>query len=349
MSVILVIIFLSLLVLVHELGHFLSAKFFGVKVEEFGFGFPPKITGIKKGGTTYSLNLLPLGGFVKIFGENGDDLNLKRKDSFNAQPTWRKSVIIGAGVIMNLILAWLILGIVIAVGTPLKVIVTSVAPNSPASEAIIKPGDSISEIILNDKIIKTETSKIFLDAINNNLDKDIALRIVSESGDEETKKVSPRSRPPKGEGPLGITIAESGVKKEPLPVNFFKSALIVGEETGLAFKGFFGVVKGLIIGDGSISKITGPVGIFTFAEQTSKKGILPLMYFAAIISINLAVLNIIPIPALDGGRLLFIIIEKIRKKSLSFRFQAIANAIGFIALLTLIIIVTIKDIGKFIL
>ncbi|MEK7636378.1 MAG: site-2 protease family protein [Patescibacteria group bacterium] len=351
MTILLFIIALSLLILVHEWGHFYAARKFGVRVEEFGFGFPPKIISTVKNGTKFVFNLFPIGGYVKIYGEGGE--GTEEKESFASRPIWQRVVIVSAGVIMNLVLAWVffsmahVLGITSAVdgadSANASITVIEVEKGSPAESAGIKFGDSIQKL----KIQNTEFTIVKIEELQKiareNAGSEIAL-ILGRNGDTRTVQLMPRKDPPRGSGPLGIALEYIALKKTPFylaPWEGLKSTYYATRATieGLAF-----TIKNLVF-EGRVPKeVSGPVGIFVLARDITELGKSYIFQFIAILSINLAVLNFLPIPALDGGRVLFMIIEKIRRRAISPTRESIIHAVGFVVLILLMILVTVRDV-----
>ncbi len=354
-TAIIFIIVLSVLVFVHELGHFVMAKKAGMKVEEFGFGFPPRLFGIKKGETVYSINWIPFGGFVKIFGEDGEHRDNPR--SFGAGKASTRAGVIVAGVAMNLILAifLLIIGnaIGLRVGLPdqqadlidstfaqakdIKIQIIQIAGNSPAEKAGLR---------ILDEIYNFKTVADVQDFINNNRGREIILKI--KRGNQISEKhVTPRLNPPPKEGALGIGLAATGVVKYPWHQAIYKG-----------FADTYYIIQGVTFGYGAIIKnifttgkagieLSGPVGIAVITGQAARIGFAYLIQLVALLSVNLAVLNIIPFPALDGGRLFFIIIEKIKGSPISKKIEGAVNTVGFALLLLLMFYVTTKDVLKF--
>lgn len=321
-----VFIGLSLLVLVHELGHFWAAKYFTMPVEELGIGFPPRVWSKIRGGTRYSVNALPLGGFVKLHGEL-EDVGV---DSFVNQKPWKRVIVLIAGVCMNFAAGWLIFSIVFWAGVPPVIIITQVSSGSPAAEAGLRQGDRIrTELDVNG----------FISFINNHKGAAMALA-VERDGHDLSFTLTPRTHPPQGDGALGIALQGVGIPRagffEGLYRGFFASAAVA-----------WSVIQGLGLLFSAPEAIVGPVGIFTIAVSTGKIGFVYVLQLLGVISLNLAVLNLLPIPALDGGRLLFIIIEKFRGKPFRAHTEQHANAIGFMFLIALIVGVTIKDIAGF--
>lgn len=329
LSIIFVIIGLSLIIIIHELGHFLVARFFNLYIEEFGIGFPPRVAGRFFGETLYSLNLIPLGGFVKIYGENLQSLSQDRHPSrsFAHQKAWKRALIIVAGVVMNFIFGWLLISAVLFIGSPSVIFIDQVAQDSPAASVGLEAGDIV---------LGYENAAKFVDHINANKGREIVIAVRRDSQDL-TLRLTPRLNPPAGQGALGIAFHDAG-----LPKHDFFSAIGQGFSASIRIVAavFIGLYQAIFTPD----QILGPVGIFGVAINTGQQGLIFLFQFLGLISLNLVVLNILPIPALDGGRLLFIIIEKIRGQRFSPKFEMRANAIGFAALLALILLITIKDV-----
>lgn len=341
------ILILGVLVLVHELGHFIAAKKNGLIVEEFGFGFPPRIFSWKPGETIYSINLLPLGGFVKILGENdGETSNLK---SFASKSIGTRGLITAAGVAMNFALGALLLIIGFYIGLPqvlnkenetiaknIKIQIVAINYDSPAEKANLKLGDSVENF---DEI------SIFQDFINKNKGKEIILKI-KRGGDNLEIKTIPRVNPPEGEGALGIALVKTGLISYPWYKSVWlgiQSAFIITWEI---IKGFFELIKNLITAGKVPQEIAGPVGIATLAGQAINLGFVYLLQLVALISLNLAVLNLIPFPALDGGRLLFLGIEKIKGSKVNPKIENAIHSVGMILLLALVALITYRDILK---
>jgi len=335
-TTILVIIGLVLLIIIHELGHFSSAKWLKVKVDEFGIGFPPKVWAKKVGETIYSLNLIPFGGFVRIFGEMpGEEIaDEDKKRSFTAQAIWKRAIIISAGVVANIITAWLVFSVIFMIGTASVIFVNSVDENSPASEAGLLSGDTI---------IGFDTSDQFISFLDTNKETPVELKILREE-QELTLIATPRPNSNTGKGELGISILEGGIPKQSFFQSFIASAKFTFS-TLLALLMMFGIIIRDLL-TGSVPDVVGPVGIFSFASQVGQSGIIYLAHLIGMISLNLAILNILPFPALDGGRLLFLFAEKIKGSPLPQKFEIWANALGFLILVFLMVLVTIRDVGN---
>ncbi len=354
MSILFILVGISVLILAHELGHFLIAKLFGLRVEEFGFGFPPRLWSKQIGETKYSLNWLPFGGFVRIYGEHGELLGranlLKREGadeaaamagqaardprSFAAQSILRRVAIVAAGVVMNFLLGWLLISFIFMIGVPKTVLVSNVMADSPASVGGIMSGDILKDY---------SASPDFISFIDKNRGKEVSLTILR--GEEELElALIPRLKTPDGEGPLGVVLSDTGVDRHSIFGSLsegFKQAIAT---IGMIFKSLYGLLLTLFAEGKVLDGFVGPVGIFGIANQAGSLGVLYLVQLLALISLNLAVLNVLPFPALDGGRLLFLLIEKIKGSPIAPEREAFANALGFGFLLLLMIAVTVRDI-----
>ena len=345
---------LSVLVIIHELGHFILAKKFGVKVEEFGFGFPPRIFGIKKGETLYSINLLPVGGFVKLYGEDAagggqvksSKLKVKSHDlkrAFFARSAGQRAAIVLAGVVMNFLLAVVLISFLFAtqgVSIPTKNIrVVEVLSDGPSFVSGIKIDDII--LSLNSKPIqKTED---FISQTKSHLGEQVILKI--KRGEKiMTIMLIPRKVFPKGEGPLGIAITNIENKKYSIIEAPFFGTLEAFKFSYLIGNGLLDMVVNLVLHGQKPTGIAGPIGVAQLTGQAVSYGIGATLWFAALLSLNLAVLNVLPIPALDGGRLFFILIELVTGKKVNQKYETYAHAIGLIALLGLIVLVTVLDV-----
>ncbi len=349
------ILILGLLVFVHELGHFLVAKKMGVRVEEFGFGFPPRLWGIKKGETTYSLNLIPLGGFVKIFGEDGEEK--QNHHSFAAKKVWQRAGILLAGVTMNVLLAAFLMSLGYMIGLPWAiddqqdasgalVQITQIDADSPAAQAGLRAGDIIlGASSLSGQLAKVERVAEVQDFIAKNKGQEILL-LLRRGQSEWQVKLIPRAEPPAGQGAMGVVLAR--VAKVSLP---WYRAIFEGIKASL-------VLIWLIISSlayllwqylsygQTVGGVVGPVGIYSITGQAAQMGFVYLLQLAAFLSINLAIVNALPFPALDGGRVLFLIIEKIKGSPVSQAVEKAVHTAGFAFLILLMIVVTFKDIAR---
>ncbi|TRZ51917.1 RIP metalloprotease [bacterium] len=364
MTILIFLLTLTILVLVHEFGHFIIAKKMGVKVEEFGIGLPPRIFGIKKGKTLYSINLLPLGGFVKLYGEEYEELDKSRGQArlsqshkidkncaFVNKKPWQKTLIVLGGVFGNFLLGWFIFSFLVTQGIPVpinKVIVEKVSKNSSAEISGLKVNDVILEIILPkkpNKPIPLTTSDTLITETQRLAGQTIGL-LVKRDNRSFIINILARKTPPKGEGPFGIAITSFIIKKYPwysapyygLIEAFNITYKIVSELGKLLF--------GLITFQKQHVDVAGPVGIATLAGQAIKFGRNAFLEFLALLSLNLAIMNVLPFPALDGGRLVFVLYEGITKKKPNKKVEQYTNLIGFIILLSLAVLITVNDIIK---
>lgn len=338
---------LSVLVFVHEFGHFLAAKKSGVKVEEFGFGLPPRIFGRKIGDTLYSLNLLPIGGFVKLKGEEGEVLGFGSEGSFAVASNPKRLFIVVAGVLGNLLLAYLIFVLLFLVGNPTlagKVKISDVAKNSPAEASQIKPGDSV--LMVGGKSVSEPQD--FINNVNSKKGNKVTITVERE-GKTLNLAAMPRVNPPSGEGPLGVVVGFDGhltYKK----VGFGQAFALAGQEIykdlSLMILGLKNMVAEVFAGKAP-AEVTGVVGIYKISTQALEIGIRIYLQLVALISLNLFMFNLLPIPALDGGRLLFILIETFTRRKISPKVEKAANNFGLATLLVLFVLVTIRDIKRF--
>jgi regulator of sigma E protease len=369
MSIIIFIIVLAILILVHEFGHFIIAKKSGIKVPEFGLGFPPKIFAKKWGETTYTLNAIPFGGFVKIFGEDphAEEISPEEKHrSFFYKPKWIQALVLVGGVAFNIIFAWLLisLGFVIGLPTPVdyatsgqvqnaRLTVTEIVPGSPAEKAGLKTGDTIFSVAainpFESKLSGTDdlTADKVRNLISQSHSKNIEIMYMRGRGDPglvKTAVIEPTET--SGTRMIGIGMDVIGTLK--LPVH---KALVEGVKTT------WYLTKGTAVGltsflwdavrfKSDLSQVSGPVGIAGTVGQASHLGFVYLLSLVALISINLAVINLLPFPALDGGRLLFVGIEAIIRRPIPTSFARWVNAVGFLFLLGLMGVITVHDIFK---
>jgi len=358
LTIIVFILILGILIFAHELGHFISAKKSGVKVEEFGFGFPPRIFAFKKGETTYSLNLFPVGGFVKIFGEEQGEKKSTSKRAFYNRPAWQRAIILFAGVFMNFLLAAVFFSVVHGIGTPsmveqgqeanyrnVQIQIIEIAKNSPAEKAGIKIGDSILGISFKQETIQIKEVEDVQNFIAGHIGEEITFSL--KTGSEVfSKNITPRPNPPQGEGAIGIAMAKTGLISYPWYTAIVKGFQTAGQMVVTMITLFWLLIKTLILKGTMIGDVAGPVGIYNLTSQFVKLGLVYVLQFTAILSINLAIINILPFPALDGGRLLFLLIEKIKGKPIKFKTERLANSIGFAILILLMVIITFRDIIK---
>lgn len=354
LTVVVFAVMLLALVLVHEAGHFWAAKRAGCRVEEFGFGFPPRLYSIERGGTTYSFNLLPIGGFVKIEGEDMDSTDLSATSFASKSAPWRV-FILAAGVFMNIVLAYVLLTAQSIVGAPTlvtnendavltqhKTYILEVVPSSPAAEAGIKEFDRVVSIagIENPTIaqIQSSTSQYTGSTIPILIDR---------AGLKEERDVFVREHPPTGEGAMGVSLASTGLEKTPWWQAPWKGLVRTWDMlTAIVFQ--FGILIQRIFSEGIVDEaFTGPIGIAVYTNEATQLGLPYLLEFMALISLNLAIINILPIPALDGGRIVFVLMEKVIGRRVLNLVESKAHAVGFVLLIALMVLITLKDVQKY--
>ncbi len=350
MDILIFVIALSVLVLVHEFGHFLAAKLSGVKVEEFGLGLPPRIIGKKKWGTIWSLNWLPIGGFCKLYGEDSSEKKVKKsKESFLTKNPWQKMLIVLGGVLMNVVFAVLIFSISYTVtGIPEesgRVKILEVVADSPAEKAGLKK-DQVIKKFANIELAKGEdlTTKV-----GEHKGEKIELMIEEGIGRDRLVEVEIRESAPEGQGLMGVVVSSVEIKKIKWFEFYkgigagFKEAIYWGK---LIAGGLGQMITGLFRGE--VPKdVAGPLGMYKATSAIrSGQGIWAVIHFFGIISVNLAIVNILPFPALDGGRIIFVLYELIARKRANEKFEIMVNNIGMVILLALILLVTIGDVRK---
>lgn len=362
MYILIFFIILAILVLVHEFGHFYAAKKCGVRVDEFGLGFPPRMWSKQVGETTYSVNWIPFGGFVKIFGENPNDESINGADkarSFVHISRPKQVLILAAGIIMNVVFAWLLFSIAYMSGmttgvseanskyiTDRHVIVLDILPGSAAERAGIKAGDELLTYSIGGKPAQpvTDTSLI-QDLTRASGGKPIDFEVLRMAKKEHVT-VTPVRPTPAATYAIGISMDLVGKVNLPFYKAFWEGAKLAGNVFVSIFGGLYHLIHDAIMGKADVSQLSGPVGIARLVGDASKLGIVYLLSFTGFISLNLAALNLVPFPALDGGRILFVIIEAIRRKSISPQIANIVNAAGFCILIAFMLFITYKDIAK---
>ena len=334
---------LALLILTHEAGHFASAKAFGIRVDEFGVGFPPRLIGVRRGETLYSLNAIPLGGFTKMAGE--EDPKVPR--SFAGKGVGTRLVVLSAGSIMNVLLPIVLFSIAFMIPHDVvkgEVLVTEVAPSSPAAAAGIEAGDII--LSLNNKLVNNISD--LQRYIHLNLGNEVNLVVKHSDATIKEVRVIPRWKPPPRQGAIGIALDTLNPiifsQHEP----FWKAIPMGASECVETFVLFKNEVLRWFIG-ATTPQVAGPVGIAQLTGEVAKAGISPLLEFTGFISINLAIINIFPLPALDGGRIVFVLLEWVRRgKRISPRTEGLVHAIGFALLMAAILVITQQDIIRII-
>lgn len=360
MSVFLFIVILVLLIVAHELGHFFAAKWSGMRVDEFGIGYPPKLWGKRIGETEYTLNALPFGGFVRIFGE--DETDAARPDAFSARPRILQAVTLVAGIAMNLLVAYVIISAMLVPGTPraldadevalapdAELVIASALPGSPAARAGFQPGDIVRSV--------DGTTADFAgpdaDAFTAYVAAQPAGEPLTFSIDRAGEDLSVTAAPEAGlfadepeRTALGVSVATVGTVPVSLLEAPVEGAVLTWEvvkQTAVGLAHFFASVFTL---SANLAQVSGPVGIAGVVGDAYDQGLTPLLTITALISINLALINLLPIPALDGGRLFFVIVETVVRRPLPTAFVSAVNIAGFAFLILLMVAVTASDIWK---
>lgn len=348
LTIVIFIAILIVLILIHEFGHFIIAKALGVKVKEFAFGFPPRLFSVTKNGTRYSFNLIPLGGFVSLFGE---DEAVKEKGSYYSAKIWQKILIVGTGVVMNFLLGIIVLAIGFTIGmTPIvsdpatlsgqktsQVMIVEVVPDSPAAKIGLSAGN-----ILNGFSSPSDLQS-FTKAHNGQ-----TVTLSVETNNKEAKKNVQLGT---GDAPLGIGVVSITKIKQPFYRAIVTATVEVGKAIATVFVVLGGIVKSLFTTGNAGSAgagVVGPVGIYNFTSEALKIGWIYILQLLAILSINLGIINILPFPALDGGKILFLGLEGIfRKKVVRQEVENLIHTIGFIILIILVLAITLRDILRF--
>jgi regulator of sigma E protease len=360
-TVLIFLIVLAILIFVHELGHFLAAKSFGIRVDAFAIGFGPRIFSWKKGETEYSIRIIPFGGYVKIFGENPDEESLSGPDSKRSivnKPRWQQAIVLVAGITFNFIFAGLLYIVIFAVGITAttdgfeqytnyfsnpRIMITEIMPYSPADEAGIKIGDVINRFDGNiaksteniqGYISSKENIPIKFDILRNK--QNLSIEIIPKSGFIE------------GKAAVGIAMQDVADLKLPFFMAIYEGlhyTIIMMRDTVVGLYSFF---ASLFHGNANFSDMAGPVGIAGIIGNAAELGLAYLMMIMAIISINLGIINLIPFPALDGGRILFVAIEGVIRRRIPAKFSNIVNTFGFVFLMAIMVLVTYKDIVRLI-
>jgi len=356
MSILIVVAMLVLLIVIHELGHFIVAKLTGVKVEEFGIGYPPKAVSMGKiGETEYTLNWLPFGGFVRLFGESGEEHG---KKSFTDASRLSQAAILAAGVIANIVFAWMLFTVGFMVGMPTAVsedvpgarlLISGIVPSSPAASSGLQVGDEITSVT----DAKGESSETLAPSsvaafISERGGDAVSISYLREGETGQITLVPAHAVLEDESGRPALGVALTPIAEKRLP--FFSAIYQAGNHTILSLytvtKGLGGIFVDAISGGLNVKNLVGPVGLVSVVGDASGHGIGHLIGLAAFISVNLAIINLIPIPALDGGRLLFVGIEAIRGRAISHRVTALVNTLGFLAIVALMIAVTYNDIAR---
>jgi regulator of sigma E protease len=353
-TVLIFLIVLGILVLVHELGHFYAAKLMGMKIYEFGIGFPPKIWSKKgKDGIIYSINAIPLGGFVNL---RETDTETGEANSFVNKKPWQRAIVISAGVAMNFVLCMFLLSVGFMFGLPqsvdqdvlnsgmvkdYKIQIVTVLDNMPAKAAGIEIGD----VLVSVDGQKITSVKELVQYASDKIGEKASLTVIHDK-EEVTKEVQ-FADIGQGKGGIGVGLVETGIVSYPVHLAIWHGIKLTIDLTGEFVMAFANIIKNLVIGQPIGVQVSGPVGIAVLTGQVAKLGLIYLLQFTALLSLNLAIINAIPFPAFDGGHLLFILIEKIRRKPVDKKIEGIIHTIGFSLLMLLIIVITFQDILRY--
>ncbi|MBI4135291.1 RIP metalloprotease RseP [Candidatus Uhrbacteria bacterium] len=374
LTLLIFLLVLSVLVFVHEFGHFITAKRAGLRVDEFGFGFPPRLVGfqringrrkivwgtpknfdVREGNTLYSINWLPFGGFVRIKGEGGQEA--EDQDSFATRGAGVRVWIIAAGVLMNLVLAVALMSVGYLVGFPQVVEgeiskharvsdrhiqIMGVLPDGPAGSAGLKSGVRL----LSAGGREVKNAEDFKTLVTEALGRSLTIQVERENEKSEFT-ATPIILEETGAAGIGVAIANVAVVRYPFWLAVPKGAELTIELAGAIVTAVGGLIRDAVIGKPVGADLAGPVGIAVLTGEAARQGFIYLLQFVAVLSINLAILNIIPFPALDGGRILFIILEKLRGRPVGRKVEAWIHGIGFAFLIFLVLAVTVRDVGRY--
>lgn len=361
MSVLIFIVVLVALVVFHELGHFFVAKAVKMKVLEFGVGFPPKIFGKKfsPDGTEYTLNWVPFGGFVRIFGEDPKDANAE--GAFTQKPAWAQALVLFAGPFANIVLAVLLsfgaftLGTTVALdslevphkaGTE-RVVVGAVLPGSPAELAGILPGDELQSLTVNGittpvtipsdvaEMIGATTEEVTLSLVRHDERIEVSVTPVTGLIEEEPNRVA-----------VGVATALVGEVAYAPSEALWKAVTSTVDNLGFIVVSVATLIGSAVTLSADVSQIAGPVGIASLTGEAATFGLGSLLSFAALLSVNLGVINLLPFPALDGGRLLFLGIETVSRRKIPVKVAGVLNSLGFGLLILLMVVITVGDVAR---
>lgn len=342
-TLLLFVLILGIIVLVHEFGHFIWAKIFKVHIYEFSIGMGPKIFSKKgKDKIDYSIRAFPIGGFVSMAGEvYADDDKVKKEDLMCNKPWYARTMILLAGVINNFILALLLLFVYALIwgATPTEPIVGEVLENYPAAQAGLKAGDEIIKIN-GQKVSSWDAAQLVLVYKNNKGYTEF--EVLREGGTTDIIKVSPIKEADAETGEERMVFGFSVDTK--IEKGFIPSLKFAFAKFGSVFDSMKLTIKGLFTGKISLNSLSGPVGIYQVVDQGAKLGISYIIYLIAFLSINVGFINVLPFPAFDGGRVLFIIIEKIKGSPINAKIENAFHTIGFLLLMALMIYITYRDI-----
>jgi len=332
MTIIYAIIIFCFLIFIHEFGHFIAAKSCGVKVNEFAIGMGPAIFKRKRGETQYSLRIFPIGGYCAMEGEDEDS---EDERAFNNQPAWQRAIILAAGAFMNLLMAVVLMIIIAVYSGQATTVIDEVVDDSPAMEAGLMSGDQVTAV----NGTEIESWNDFISLVGYSDEESVEITVLRD-GRELTLTSALEYDEEAGRNKIGVS---AQVKR-----NVFKGIVSGVKDTGSMTVMMYNIIRQLITGDVSMSELSGPVGIVYAVNTTAQQGVIYVIYLAALLSLNLAVMNMLPFPALDGGRLLFLLIRRITGKRVTDEMEGKIHFIGIMLLMVLMVYVTWNDIVKYI-
>ena len=359
------LVVLFVLILVHEWGHFITAKKTGMRVDEFGIGFPPKLFGYKKGETEYTLNALPIGGFVRIYGEDptqiGEDPDKER--AFSSRPKWAQAIVLVAGVTMNIVLAWFLFVVVFILGVPTAVSEEDAGPTAALQVVEIVSGSVVQgQLPLNARITSISIKADETQALENPTPRTLTefvqtagpvpLVITYTLGERTEALVATPQAGLLTEQPEQVALGIRTALVEEIRYGFWAAIQGATRQTldalVLIVVSIAGLLYNTVTGTADLSQVAGPVGIFNLVGDAATVGLTSLLLFTAVISLNLAIINLFPFPALDGGRLVLVAIEALMRRPVDPIWTARLNLVGFVLLIGLMIAVTYNDILRLI-
>jgi len=359
-SLLALIIVITILVFIHELGHFLMAKLTGCRVDEFAVGFKPAIAQKKWGQTNYVLGLIPIGGYVKIWGENGSEEVKNDKDNpkaFYNRPRPYQALVLFGGVLFNFILAWLLFSFLLMQGTEVsqtqfpdsqltdaRVVAVSVLPDYPAAQNGMEMTDTVVSLSAGEEEF-VGTSDQMISFIKDNSDEPITVTYV-DSSDGVEKNTTLQAQAYEDSKIVGLVLDDIGIVQMSLFPALASGAVMTWDFSITILYAFADLISGLFTGTADTSNLAGPVGIAGIAGESFQAGANSFVWFLAVLSLNLAIFNLLPIPALDGGRLVFVAIESVIRRPINPKWFMYVNVAGFVFLIGLMILVTIFDISK---